>query len=74
VQQILDQFVELRGFLELKFDRVETRLDRVEARLDHVETRVRAAPAQEARLEAFDWFERAGAEAAIEGDERNQQM
>jgi hypothetical protein len=40
VQQMLDQFVELRGFLEMKFDRVETRLDLVETRLDRVETRL----------------------------------
>lgn len=40
VQQMLDQFVELRGFLRLKFDRVEKRLDRVETHLDRVETRL----------------------------------
>jgi chromosome segregation ATPase len=40
VHQLLEQFVELRGFLEMKFDGVETRLDRVETRLDRVEIRL----------------------------------
>ena len=37
VQQVLDQLVELRGFLGTKFERIETRFDRVEIRLDVLE-------------------------------------
>jgi len=40
MQQVLDQLVDLRAFLEVRFDRVDARLDRVELRLDRVETRL----------------------------------
>jgi hypothetical protein len=40
VQQVLEQLVDLRGFLEVKFDRVDTRLDRVETRLTSVDGRL----------------------------------
>lgn len=51
VQQVLDQLVELRGFLELKFEGIETRLDRVEIRMTAVEGRLTGVETRLDRVE-----------------------